>query len=318
VSKQALIIGTSLALSDIKTGASIRLHTVREILNESGYDTTLSTSQGYKRMPKKRWDLIAIVSYSAVGSYKKARNETKFIWFDATDSWHFSRKSRIKSGEVLQIFLLLRDIYRLKWTIKVDLITFIALSDAKFEHKYTSKIGKSALIFPNRFTPKSVQGNQNTRFVFVADGNYGPNRKALKFLEKVTDLLPPDFEILLVGRNLISLKEKFVILGNISDNQLYRAYDIHLAPIFSGGGIKNKVAEPLFFGLRVISTSAGANGLLESPKLIIQNSLEGFARAMIQESSREPKSNQDTIFELDQSRDLIEILKNPNLKSIDI
>jgi len=307
--KQALIVGTPIALSDYKSGASIRLNTVKRILMQSGYEIKLVSSSEYSKMPEFMWDVIAVVSFAATQSLRKARKESKFLWLDATDSWHQSRISRIKSGEVRQIAALLRDIYRLSRVREIDLVTFISQFDANKESKYTRKKGGEVLVFPNHFVQNRLVAKEEKRLFFVGDGKYPPNRKAIKFLKKVRKSLPINQDIHLVGRNLATRSKGFVILGRLSDDALYGAGDIHLAPVFSGSGIKNKVAEPLFYGLTVITTKHGSNGLMQSKKLLVRNTPKEFAEAIqIAMVSALPKEL-DSIFEFDESIKLLKILR---------
>jgi hypothetical protein len=306
--KQALIVGTPIALSDYKSGASIRLNTVKRILMQSGYEIKLVSSSEYSKMPEFMWDVIAVVSFAATQSLRKARKESKFLWLDATDSWHQSRISRVKSGEIIQIAALLRDSYRLSKVREIDLVTFISQFDANKESKYTRKKSGEVLVFPNHFDRNMLGAKGENRLVFVGDGDYPPNRSAIRFLKKVRKLLPTQQDIHLAGRNLATKSKGFVILNRVSDDELYGVGDIHLAPVFSGSGIKNKVAEPLFYGLTVITTRHGSNGLMQSKKLFVRSTPKEFAEAIqLALASAFPKEL-DSIIEVDESVKLLKTL----------
>jgi hypothetical protein len=306
--KQALIVGTPTALLNYKTGASIRLNTVKRILVQSGYEIKVVSDSEYAKMPKFFWDLIVIVSFAATKSLRKARSESSFLWLDATDSWHQVRISRFKSGEFTQIAALVRDRYRLSRVREIDLITFISQFDANKELEYTTGKEGQVLIFPNHFDLNMVGEKGEKRLVFVGDGNYPPNQSAIKFLEKVRKLLPANQNIYLIGRNLETRSKGFVTLGGVSDDELYGVGDIHLAPLFSGSGIKNKVAEPLFYGLTVITTRNGSNGLMQSKKLLVRKTPQEFVEAIqIAMASAFPK-DLDSIFEFDESVKLLKTL----------
>jgi hypothetical protein len=307
--KRALIVGTPTALLDYKTGASIRLNTVKRILVEAGYEIKTISNVEFVKMPTTFWDLIVVVSFAASQSLKKARVESRFLWLDATDSWHQVRISRFKSGEILQILALLRDRYRLSKVCDIDLITFISKFDASCELNYTARVGCQVCIFPNHFDNKILQIESNKRLVFVGDGNYGPNKKAVKFLKKVRRFLQTNDNIYLVGRNLTTRSKGFVALGIVSENELYKANDIHLAPTLSGSGIKNKVSEPLFYGLTVITTRNGSNGVLPCKNLIVCDKPKEFADAIQVALSSCVDRYQESIFELDESAKLLKILR---------
>ena len=306
--KQALIVGTPVALSDYKSGASIRLNTVKRILMQSGFEIKLVSSSEYSKMPEFTWDVIVIVSFAATQSLKKARKESRFLWLDATDSWHQTRISRIKAGEIAQIAALLRDIYRLSRVRKIDLVTFISQFDASRESKYTRKRGGEVLVFPNHFDQNTLGAKGENRLVFVGDGDYPPNRSAIKFLEKIRKLLPTHQDIHLVGRNLATKSKGFVFLSRVSDDELYGVGDIHLAPVFSGSGIKNKVAEPLFYGLTVITTRHGSNGLMPSKRLLVRKTPKEFAEAIQLALASSFPTELDSNFQFDESAKLLKIL----------
>ena len=81
-----------------------------------------------------------------------------------------------------------------------------------------------------------------------------------------------------------------------------------MAPVFSGSGIKNKVAEPLFYGLTVITTRHGSNGLMQSKSLLVRKTPKEFAEAIqIASVSAFPKEF-DSNFEFDESAKLLKIL----------
>ena len=309
ISKKALIVGTATALSEYKSGASIRVNTVKKILEQSGYEVTLVSNQQFAKMPNAFFDLIVVVSFAAAQSLKKARVESNLLWLDATDSWHQSRISRIKSGEFIQLFALLRDFYRLNSARDLDLITFISRKDAARELRFTNKRGRAVYVFPNYFDQTLLLKNSDKRLVFVGDGNFGPNRKAIKFLKKVRRLLDENEVIYLIGRNLGRQSKGFITLGNVSDLDLYKVSDIHLAPVFSGSGIKNKVAEPLFYGLPVITTLHGSNGIKQSEKLIIRKTPKQFADAISKTLQAEFRKELDSIFELDETERLLLFLR---------
>jgi hypothetical protein len=63
---------------------------------------------------------------------------------------------------------------------------------------------------------------------------------------------------------------------------LYFDNDIHLAPITSGGGLKLKIAIPLWNGLRVVSTLEGANGFNNSLNLKVASTPELFASSILE------------------------------------
>lgn len=267
--KRTLVIGTSYAVRSKISGASKRLETIKAILDLLGLKSEFMDSNDYSKQHSSHWDLIVVVSYSSANILEKARAESEFLWFDATDSWHISRLSRIKRGEAMQLAALLRDMYFIKKRIPVDLGTFISQRDLNRERGNVGKPTTPLFVLPNRLGPLVVSQDATERLVFVGDVKYGPNRIAIKFLKQIADKLPIGMDISVIGNEHPIRHSRLTNIGIVDIDDLYRHHDIHLAPIFSGAGIKNKVVEPLSLGLPVLTTNEGANGLVNLPNLYI-------------------------------------------------
>jgi glycosyltransferase involved in cell wall biosynthesis len=105
--------------------------------------------------------------------------------------------------------------------------------------------------------------------------NYKPNLDALKIiLDKINPLLltQPAFryKIIICGKGLPdelnSLQEytdkNIIFAGFVPDIETYfKAADIFLNPVQSGGGIKTKMVEAIAYGTTVIATETGATGI---------------------------------------------------------
>jgi hypothetical protein len=260
----------------------------------------------------KYWDVIVVVSYSSARILRQARKQSKFLWFDSTDSWTVSRISLFKAGDFKQIFILMRDLYWVWNSPKIDLVTFITKRDA-FAEKMWWKSRTEPLIFPILDLERKVNSSGNVRYVFVGDGNYGPNKKALAYLSKVLDYLKDGVIVDVYGENFRSKDPRFRMHGYRKNSEIYFARDIHLAPITSGAGLKLKVAIPLFNGLHVVTSPGGANGFKVNRLLNLATTPKIFATAIAKiVSENDFKDESDgfiSLFEHDDSEKLLEILK---------
>ena len=70
------------------------------------------------------------------------------------------------------------------------------------------------------------------------------------------------------------------IEGEAEDCELYGKRDIHLAPIWSGAGIKYKCFIPLALGIRVISSKEGANGIKQNSNIRVCGTKFEFGQAI--------------------------------------
>lgn len=124
------------------------------------------------------------------------------------------------------------------------------------------------------FGPPRTGGSLPTpRLLLVAGFGHRPNRDGALWLMR--DILPIlrrrgcAFEVQVVGSNVPDELQPFLcsdvnIVGSISDSdldELYRSSDLAVVPLRYGGGVKGKVVEALRWGLPIVTTPAGAQGL---------------------------------------------------------
>lgn len=277
--KEALIIGTQVATINLESGASLRLQSVKFALEKSNFNVSVSPLNLARSSLNKNWDLIVVVSYSSARILRRARKQSKFLWFDPTDSWTVSRLSLFHAGDFKQILMLMRDLYWVWRSPKIDLLTFITKRDAIAE-KIWWKSRTEPLIFPISDLVRKVNPSNEIKYVFVGDGDYRPNKEALVFLAKVLDYLKDGVVVDVYGKNFHSDDPRFRMHGYTKNSEIYSERDIHLAPVTSGAGLKLKVAIPLLNGIPVVTTTEGANGFKKSDLLKLADSPEDFAKAV--------------------------------------
>lgn len=124
--------------------------------------------------------------------------------------------------------------------------------------------------------------------LFTGQLGYKPNLDALKvILDKINPFLLQQstfqYKIIVCGKGLPSemddlkpyINKNVIYAGFIKDiDTYYKAADIFLNPVLSGGGIKTKMVEAIAYGTTVISTENGASGIKRDicgEKLIIVN-----------------------------------------------
>ncbi len=312
-SKEALIIGTKVATADHESGASLRLQTVKHALEKSNFNVTVSPLNMADFELTKHWDLIVVISYSSARILRRARKQSRFLWFDPTDSWTVSRMSLFRDGDFKQIFALMRDLYWVWNSPKIDLLTFITRRDALAESIWW-KSRTEPLIIPISNLVRNVNPSHEIRYVFIGDGNYGPNKRALVFLSKVLDYLNDEVIIDVYGKNFYIEDPRFRIHGYTINSEIYSDKDIHLAPVTSGAGLKLKVAIPLFNGLKVITTPEGSNGFRPNRLLKVARTPGAFASEIANVISQVDFMGEGdgykSPFQHDDSAKLLEILEN--------
>jgi len=130
--------------------------------------------------------------------------------------------------------------------------------------------------------------------LFVAGFAHTPNIEgALWFTKNVWPLVLtkyPSAKLTLAGSNpvpeITALRSDSVkVTGYIPDNELeilYRSSRVSIAPLLHGAGVKGKVVEALKFGLPVVTTPTGAQGIPDSSHAIdVAESPEEMAKAIL-------------------------------------
>jgi len=129
--------------------------------------------------------------------------------------------------------------------------------------------------------------------LFVGSFNHPPNRDAVEWL--TGEVLPivhrslPDVPTFIVGSNPTEeikalAGEGVEILGWVPDlRPLYAQTRLFVAPLRYGAGIRGKIGESAAFGLPVVSTSVGAEGLILQPEIaiLVADGAEAFAAAIV-------------------------------------
>ena len=148
--------------------------------------------------------------------------------------------------------------------------------------------------------------------LFAGALNYRPNLDAVKIiLDKINPLLlqQPSFryKIIICGKGLPEemneLKKysdkNIIYAGFISDiATYYKAADIFVNPVLSGGGVKTKIVEAIAYGTTVISTETGAAGMVkdvcgEKLQIVADDSWESFERKIIENKSIKNQTPQE-------------------------
>ena len=127
--------------------------------------------------------------------------------------------------------------------------------------------------------------------VFVGGMGYGPNRDAVTWF--VRDVLPrvvarhPDVRFTAVGEKPPAWFAEHAPhvqgVGFVPDERLYVARArVFVAPIRFGSGVRTKILNALAMGRPVVSTTAGAEGLLLEPgrEVVIADEAPAFADAV--------------------------------------
>ncbi|MCX6316013.1 MAG: glycosyltransferase family 4 protein [Bacteroidetes bacterium] len=147
--------------------------------------------------------------------------------------------------------------------------------------------------------------------------DYMPNQDALQtILQHINPLLQKAgmaYKIIICGRGLPAAMNELkdyqsqgiLYAGFVNEIEPYfKAADIMLNPVQTGGGIKTKMVEAIAYGTMVVSTQSGAAGMNRDvcgDKLVVipDNDWNAFATAILshwQDSTRTPSAYYDTYY----------------------
>jgi hypothetical protein len=320
--KTSLLITSSRAKNS-KTGLNLRLKTIERILKETNFHVEVKTIQQVKNDSNfRRYDLCVIHSTTPLFYYSRIKKYSPYIWFDCTDSIIKMRllglgRNRVLSQikgffEICLTFLLRR---------KFLCITYISKQDMFWDKFIFRAIPK--FVFGNNVIDVSPMqsANEALEIYFVGDTTYNANRKAIKFIEKrlskfktnrklsvtiVSQKFPNDVEIFLRNGHKIRYQR------NVLAEKLYRENAIHISPIWNSLGIKNKVYEPAYLGLKVFGAAASFNGLIMKENMRSTNSRSDFFPQLIKfiDEPKIPLTHRESILQFDETQKFSEFLKS--------
>ena len=130
--------------------------------------------------------------------------------------------------------------------------------------------------------------------LFIGNFKHRPNQDALDFyLHEIEPQLLnslPRLKLYVVGSNMPSdimaySSEHIVVLGHVPDvGPLFHASRLFIAPLRYGSGMKGKVGQSLSYGLPVVTTTVGAEGiqLSHGHDAMIADDPRAFAEAIVQ------------------------------------
>ena len=169
------------------------------------------------------------------------------------------------------LFFLQIYFYEKKYLPKFDTIITVSQKDQQTLKHYLPK--KNIVCLENgidkinflKKTPSKI-----VRLGYIGSFDHTPNLNAVKyFFNEIAPLLEKDktpYEFYLAGKNdpefVKKTFPKIIDLGQVKETvDFYKKIDYLITPIFSGSGSRIKILEALSFGIPVISSPIGAEGI---------------------------------------------------------
>jgi O-antigen biosynthesis protein len=179
---------------------------------------------------------------------------------------------------------------------KVDVVLYPSQEEAQTVKKIAPAINAACVcpyVYENldQFAQRDpVRGN---KIIFVAGFGHPPNTDAAVWFVK--EIFPrikhhqPDALLYLIGskptEQVLKLKsESVIVTGYVTDEALAEHYStarVAVVPLRFGAGVKNKVIEAMAYGVPLITTEVGVQGLDDADKLIpVTSDPQQFAAAV--------------------------------------
>ncbi len=173
----------------------------------------------------------------------------------------------------------------------------IVLTPSVQEKEYLDEDFKNIVVFPpyyyDSFLDKyRISGSfkKRTDIMFLGNFDHKPNVDAvLWFSEKIFPVIKekiPSIKLYVIGANptdaviKLSENEDIAVTGYVNDlTEYFEKARVFIAPLRYGAGIKGKIITALYYGIPVVSTSVGMEGigLINFENILIADEPESFA-----------------------------------------
>lgn len=156
--------------------------------------------------------------------------------------------------------------FELKELYKLDYFICLNESEANYFADLYQKPTKTISISIDNPSEK-LYSEESKGLLFVGSLDWQPNRQALDwFLEEVYSNLN-DIPLTIAGKGdfKVSKYHNVKLISNFDKiEDLFSSHRLMIVPLFSGGGIRIKILEAMQFGMPVISTGVGAEGIIDN------------------------------------------------------
>ena len=267
------------------------------LLWKEGIETASATD--YPRLIKERDFCAAILSRPAVAEtmlplIRRADRRIKIV-FDTVDI-HFVRLERefAVSGEARVAADAAR--YRKLETSlarRSDLVWCTSIEDKQAIAREAGGVDTAIIPTIHRLHGRGLPFDERRDLIFIGNFQHNPNADAVQhFVKEIYPLIRqsiPELKFRIVGDHpppeiRAAESEAVEALGYVPNiDRLFHESRVFVAPIRFGAGVKGKIGEALAYGLPVVTTSIGAEGigLRHAEQALIADTPEDFAAAVV-------------------------------------
>jgi len=265
-----------------------------------------------------------------IDKLKKYAPQCKII-YEASDLYHIGllRESEIKHQSKKQIESSIMREREIELMEKSDMVFFRTKKDCDIALKEDQAHKVAALHLPPMYNGHVKPFDERKDIIYVGGFQHPPNSDAVEyFISEIFPLISeklPDVKFRLVGskipdkiKQLCEKTKNCEFIGYVYDlSSLLNECRIMVVPVRYGAGVKGKVTESMSHSLPVVTTSIGAEGLIENQNhehLLISDDPREFAdktvevyknKELWEKISKNAKDYVENNFSPEQGRDIL-------------
>lgn len=167
-------------------------------------------------------------------------------------------KKNFKLGAAIEREMYLLSLFHEVWSLSLDEQYLFSQFIANVKHRFIP------VMFENNYLKQRCESGDKFDLLFIGNGNEHNVKSLTWFFLEVYPLLPSAINICVVGKIVDHIADfKNVTQYRFLDNldEVYLCSRVALCPMLSGTGIKIKTVEALSYGLPVVCSLRGQDGL---------------------------------------------------------
>lgn len=212
-----------------------------------------------KDIQENKYDIV-VISYSTWGNVIEDIDGPYFI-IDTHDFMSLQYKIRYEGRKKINVGKLFGN--EMSILKKFNEIWTYSIEEQYIFEQFTNR---KVTLMPVSFPTVHLNDSRTIKYdvLYVASGNPHNVNSIKWFLDKVFPLLE-NVNIYIVGKicNFIEDSPNIIKLGMVDDlDAVYKSTRICICPMITGTGVKIKVLESLSYGLPVVTTRRGIDGLI--------------------------------------------------------
>lgn len=239
------------------------------ILGRFGYNKK-NEKKILKIIENQGYDYIFLDSSLLGGLCKKIKKtfpKIKIITFFHNIEYNFQKERARIEGKVYYLLWFIGYLNEKKSVIYSDKKIVLNQRENRELEKIYSKTSEYIipLSFEDKFEEKKLENSSKVNYLFLGANFYSNLEGVNWFIENVIENL--EGKLYVVGKNFEHMKHKLEVnnqvkvIGTVekTDDWYYKK-NIIVSPIFSGAGMKTKIAEALMFGKYIVGTTEAFEG----------------------------------------------------------